>query len=218
MIAALALALALQSAGPPPEARSVPLETVFPFWTDYLDLPEDERDAFELGYSITTRTQPEDRGSWSYWVDAGDGPQPVTPDQGGLMTPPDREAFERGAVLITDAPQGGVAVSMTLTLPGAAKTEYTLAEIEAALEQSRRAMRSLMGLRALVMPRMDAVRFDFDGPAPDAVLIGEDGAEAPIESVYGESVMVRPGDRIYRGAVAVRFGRPPVAALLEVSR
>lgn len=215
MIAALfaALALAAQSA-PGPDARSVPLDRVFPFWSDYHALPDDQRSAFTLDYLITLRGG----GQAQFWVETVDGIEPLILDSDGAATPPSPEAISSGRRLFTDAPEGGASVTMRLSLSGEPQERYTLAELETAIAQAGAAMRSAMGLRSLLMPRLDTVRFSFDGPAPQAVLVFEDGTQSPVETVYGDLITIRPQDRALRRAVEVRFERAPVRAVLETGR
>jgi hypothetical protein len=224
MIAALAaslLALTPAAAGlnpepalePGPDARSAPLDQVFPFWTDYQALEPDERDAFDLSYQIDAPLRG-DGTAFRFWVETRDGgfdPLPAS----GPVTPPDSAAFEQGLRLFTDAPRGAVRVVMRLTLPGEPRDEYQREELEAALAQAHNAMRRAMGIRSLFMPRLDTVRFVFDGPAPDADFVADDGEIRPIMDVYETEILVTPGDREIRDAVAVRFGRPPLFAVLE---
>lgn len=216
MIAALLSALVLvvePGSEPGPDARSAPLDQVFPFWTDYNTLAEDERDAFELAYRLNAPLRG-DGTEFSFWVESGGG-EYVLLDASGPVTPPDLDSFERGYQLFTDAPQGAVQVQMTLTLPAPTKSEYTFDELEASIAQAANAVRSSMGIRSLFMPRLDTIRFIFDGPAPDADFIDEAGVARPIEAVFGNEVLVTPGRRSNREAVTVRFGNAPVTAVLE---
>ncbi len=212
-MAALAL---VQATAPGPDARSAPLEQVFPFWTDYLALEADERDAFELSYQLTA--QPRGDGTpFNFWIEAEDGDY-ITLDVSAPVTPPGAASFDADHQLYTDAPRGAVRVEMRLTLPGPERTEYTLAELEAALAQAGNAMRRSMGLRSLFMPRLDTIRFAFDGPAPDADFVAPDGEAVPIETVFMSDVLVTPGDRASSEAGRVRFGRAPLYAVLETGR
>ncbi|MCR9129291.1 MAG: hypothetical protein NXI12_07195 [Alphaproteobacteria bacterium] len=215
MIAALCIALALAAQDAPgPDARSVPLERVFPFWTDYHALPADERSAFALDYVISLRGGADAQ----FWVETADGFEVLERDPAGAATPPPPEAFEAGQRLFTDAPEGGASVSMRLSLAGEPRESYTIAELETAIAQAGNAMRSLMGLRAMFMPRLETVRFSFDEAAPEAVIVYEDGRQAPVETVFGDVITIRPQDRALRGAVEVRFGAVPQEAVLETSR
>jgi hypothetical protein len=215
VIAVLVAALALSAQDAPgPEARAVPLDRVFPFWTDYHALPEDERSAFTLDYVIGLSGGGEAR----FWVETEEGFEVLVRDGDGAATPPAPEAFEAGRRLFTDAPESGASVSMRLSLAGEPRAVYTMQELEMALAQAANAMRGMMGVRALLMPRLDTVRFDFDGPAPDAVLVFEDGRETPVETVYGEVITIRPRDRALRDAREVRFGSAPAQAVLETGR
>lgn len=206
-----ALALSFLASAPGPGARSVPLEQVFPFWVDYHALPADSRSAFELDYLIAVRSGAEA----TFWIETDAGFQPFILAEDGGATPPAPEAFSAGRRLFTDAPEGGVSVAMRLTLAQAPAEHYALSDLEQAIAQAAAAMRSTMGLRALFMPRLDTIRFNFDGPAPDAVVVFADGRETPLETVYGDVVTVRPGDRTLRGAEAIRFGRAPQQGVLE---
>jgi len=198
---------------PGPDARSAPLDQVFPFWTDYQALEADERDAFDLSYQLDAPLR-SDGTDFSFWVETSEGgfaPLEVS----GPVTPPDSAAFERGLRLFTDAPRGAVSVEMRLTLPGPPRTQYQRAELEAALAQAANAIRSALGFRSLFMPRLDTVRFVFDGPAPEAEFLVEDGAARPIMDVFETEVLVTPGNRDIRDTDGVRFGRPPLFAVLE---
>ncbi len=219
MITALLVAAVLAGQpepGPGPEARSAPLEDVFPFWTDYQALAVDERDAFDLTYTLSAPLRG-DGTDFSFWVETG-GNTYAKLDISEPVIPPDVESFERGYQLFTDAPRGAVQVRMTLTLPGPPKTEYSRQDMEAALAQSGNAMRRAMGIRSLFMPRLDTIRFVFDGPAPEADFLTEDGGVRPITAVFSHEVLVTPGSRESRNISGVRFGRPPLYAVLETGR
>lgn len=213
MIVLVAAALLALSPAPGPDARSAPLDQVFPFWTDYQALEADERDAFTLTYQLAAPLRG-DGAEFGFWVETAPGEYAAL-DISAPVTPPDRSAFAQGLSLYTNAPRGAVRVEMRLTLPGAPRAEYHRSDLEAALAQAGNAMRSAMGLRSLFMPRLDTVRFVFDGPAPDAEVITVDGARLPIEDVYESQVLVTPRDRDMRDLEAVRFGRPPLFAVLE---
>ena len=212
---AMLLAAALTAAnleGPGPEARSADLDQVFPFWTDYLALAEDERDAFNLDYVLEAPLRG-DGSTYRFWIETVDGgfaainvEQPVTP--------PAADAFEEGLHLFTDAPRGAVSVEMRLTLPAPTRVEYSMAEIETALAQAGGAMRRAMGFRSLFMPRLDTVRFSFDNAAPPAYFVGEGGNQTEIMDVFETEILVTPGDRASRNAVSIRFEQAPRTAVL----
>ena len=214
MIAAplAALILAFEPApAPGPDARSVRLDRAFPFWSDYLDLPADERSAFTLDYVVKVRSG---EGA-AFWVETAEGYLPLVRDAAGAAVPPRGADFDPARRLYTDAPEGGVAISMRLAVSGPPRSEYDMAELEAALAQAGGAVRRLMGLRSPFMPRLDTLSFRFDGPAPEAALVFEDGGAAPVQTVYGEEITIQPGDRALRGVAAVRFARPPQIVVLE---
>ncbi len=209
---------AQQDLAPPETARSVELSRVFPFWQDYLALPEDERDAFSMVYRFSTVTEPPEGGEWRFWTDTGGGPERLVLDPTGAAIPPQDAEFGPDERLITDAPEGGVAVAMALRPIGALRDTYAVDDLERATAQANTAIRSMMGLRALVMPRLDTVQFVFDGPAPDAVLVAEDGSERELMSVYENTITFAPRDRAHRNAVELRFGGAPVSVTLEAGR
>lgn len=216
MIALLLSAALLTAApqdGPGPDARSAALDQVFPFWTDYLALDEDERDAFDLHYVLDAPLR-DDGSAHRFWVETGEGGfAPLDAER--PVTPPPADAFEQGLRLFTDAPRGAAQVEMRLTLPEPARVEYSMAEIEAALAQAGLAMRRSMGLRSLFMPRLDTVRFSFDGAAPPAYFVDEDGRRTEIMDVFETEVLVTPSDRASRNAVSIRFEQAPRLAVLE---
>lgn len=218
ILAALGLCLAQAGASPGPDAREIPLDQVFPYWMDYLEIPGEDRTAFRLTYRIEVSASHGD--AWpSFWVQPEPAcHHPLELDPDGRVDMPDASVFRPGARLVTDALEGGVRVHMQVELPAPLKDSYRLAEVEAALAQSANAMRALFGLRALMMPRLDAVRFEFEGPAPEAVWLDRDGDATPIESVYESVVIIQPDDRALQGADQIRFGEAPVSAVLEVSR
>ena len=227
MIGVIALSLALLAqpdqaptleVNPPDTARAVALSRVFPFWDDYQAMPEDERDAFVLAYRFSTVTEPENGGQWRFWTDTGNGPEPLPLGPTGVVTPPEGLNLESGGVLITDAPEGGVAVAMSLSPNGPLRENYDVEELRRATAQAHNAVRSLMGLRALVMPRLDTVQFVFEGSAPTAVLITEDGEEEDIMTVYENVITFRPRARSNRNGVEIRFGAKPISVTLEAGR
>lgn len=228
MIAAVLAAAGLLSAqpvdagrpesDPPDTARSVELSRVFPFWKDYRALPHDERDAFFLVYRFRTMTKPPEGGEWRFWTDTGDGPQRLTLDATGAAIPPEGATFGPQERLITDAPDGGVAVSMALSPAGELRRIYSVAELERATAQANTAIRSMMGLRALITPRLDTLQFVFEGAAPDAVLITEGGEQREVMTVYENIVTFKPWIRANRDVVEIRFGDAPVSVTLEAGR
>lgn len=211
----LLIALALATS-PGPEARSAPLDDVFVFWSDYQAMAADERDAFDLSYTLDAPLRG-DGQAYRFWVEE-DAESFTELDATGPITPPNTDAFERGYRLFTDAPRGAVRVEMRLTLPAPTRTDYDMAELEAALAQAGNAMRRSMGLRALFMPRLDTVRFAFDGPAPEAVFVLDDGTTRSIDAVFSSDVLVTPGEDESDGAQAIRFDTAPLYAVLETRR
>lgn len=218
MIAALLAAVALAGAAlPAPDARTIPAERVFAFWGEYHALPEDERSAFSLRYELRTSPGP-DGTQRRFWTGEGDGDwQALEPGPDGAVTPPAPERLAAGLLLATDAPQGAVAVNVQFVLTRAPAQTYELGDLQAALAQTRAAMRRTLGLRALIAPRPRRIDFTFDGPAPDAFAVFPDGRELELASVFENVIQLDPGARELRGAQTIRFGRVPDAARIIVA-
>lgn len=205
-----------QATSPGPDARSAPLDDVFVFWTDYQAMAADERDAFDLSYMLDAPLRG-DGQAYRFWVEE-EAERFIELDVSRPITPPDTDAFDRGYRLFTDAPRGAVRVEMRLTLPAPTRTDYDMAELEAALAQAGNAMRRSMGLRALFMPRLDTVRFAFEGPAPEAEFVLADGTTRSIDAVFSSDILVTPDEDDSDGAHAIRFGTAPLYAVLETRR
>lgn len=218
MIAALLAALALTGAeAPGPEARTVPAERVFAFLQDYHALPADERSAFTLHYVLEADPDPDGR-EWRFWTRL-DGEDWRVLERGpdGAVTPPDPARLSAGLQLATDAPQGAVRAQVGFTLSATPSETYDLAELQAALAQTRAAMRRALGLRSLIAPRPRRIDFTFDGPAPDAHAVFADGRELELTSVFENVVQLDPGVRELRGAQTIRFARAPLHAVIVVA-
>ncbi len=215
MIAALAMALALAGT-PVPEARIVPAERVFAFWTEYNALPEEERSAFTLRYGLGGEGPGGD--DWRFWTALeGEDWVEITPGLDGVVTPPDPDRLAAGLKLATNAPQGAVRAEVQFALSAAPARVYALEELQAALAQSRAALRRQLGLRALIAPRPRRIEFVFDGPAPDAFVHFPDGRRAEIMGVFEHVVEFDPAARSWRGAESVRFDRAPLYARIVVA-
>ena len=148
--AVVSAVLAAQDASPPAatpdhDARSAPLEDVFPFWTDFQALEQDERSRFELSYVLSAPLRG-DGTDYNFWVQTGANAYALL-DASAPVIPPDVNSFEAGYRLFTDAPRGAVQVQMTLRLPGEGRTEYSAQDLESALAQANSAMRRSMGIR-----------------------------------------------------------------------
>jgi len=218
MLAALLAAVALAGpALPVPEARTVPAVRVFAFLRDYHALPADERSAFTLRYTLEADPDPAGR-EWSFWTRL-DGEEwrvlERAPD--GAVAPPDPARLSAGLQLATDAPQGAVQAHVSFTLSAAPSETYDLAELQAALAQTRAAMRRSLGLRALIAPRPRRIDFTFDGSAPDAFAVFPDGREVELTSVFENVIQLDPGARDLRGAQTIRFARAPLHAVIVVA-
>jgi len=187
--------------------RPIVIDQVFPYWTDYLGLPEAQRQAFTLRYNVTG---PE---HWALWLAAPEG---TLSRLGGWpdteLHPPALTHFNRNAILhVETANAGGMRVSMVMEPTAALAAQYQVSDLLAAMEQAQRAMRSITGAASLFAPRMDTITFAFEGPAPEAVAILRSGShiELPVE---GSTVRFPAHQRPFRDAVRLVFGDQPIKA------
>jgi len=218
MLAALLAALALAGAeAPGPEARTVPAERIFSFWQDYHALPQDERSAFTLRYVLEADPDADGRERRFWTRLEGEDWRALERGPDGAVAPPDPERLSAGLQLATDAPRGAVGVHVGFILTSAPSETYDLAQLQAALAQTRAAMRRTLGLRALIAPRPRRIDFEFEGPAPDAHAVFPDGRELELTSVFENVIQLDPGARDLRGAQTIRFGRAPLNATIVVA-
>lgn len=187
--------------------RAVALDRVFPYWDDYLDLPEDQRDAFQLRYEFSG---PE---NWALWLEEPDGSLIRIggwPEQ--FLTPPERQYFDQSARLhVETADAGGMSVNLTMIPSAPLAQTYEVAALEAGMSQAQSAMRSIAGVASIFAPRLDTVTFRFNGPAPEAVALLENGdrIDLPVE---GSIVRFPARERRFRRAVSLEFGTTPAEA------
>ncbi len=216
MLAALLAAAALQ-AQPAPQTpdpadlaqmRTVALDRLFTYWPEYLGLPEDERDGFVMVHRVDG---PE---GWRLWLEGPDGsisPLGAHPDT--ALDPPPLELFEDAEVRVA-APPGSMSVTMELRPAEPLQTRYDAAALRAGAGQANRAMREVAGVAALFAPRMQAVVFTFDGPAPEAWAVNPDGTRRALP-VREDTVTLPLRKRAFREVEAVEFGRAPVSARFD---
>ena len=190
------------------EMRTVALDRLFTYWPDYLDLPEDARDGFNMVHRIDG---PE---GWRLWLEAPNGEISALaayPDE--TLTPPPLALFETGEVRV-EAPPGSMSVTMELRPAAPLGERYDAAALRAGAGQANRAMREVAGVAALFAPRMQAVVFTFDGPAPEAWAVSADGEREALP-VSGETATLPLRRREFRDAEAVEFGRAPISARFD---
>lgn len=198
---------AMDTPAPDAALRAVPLERVFPYWTAYLDLDTDQRDAFELRYVFSG---PE---HWSLWLQHSNGSLRRLggwPDQ--VIAPPARSHFDQGAILqVETADAGGMSVNMTMVPTAPLSHSYDAAALEAAMSQAQRAMRSIAGAASIFAPRLDTITFVFEGPAPEAVAVLASGERIDLP-VEGSIVRYPARQRQFRNTVRLEFGSAPEQA------
>ena len=214
MLASLfaALTQAVAPAAPDADAladmRTVEVNRIFPHWESYLDLDAADRDRFILRYAMRG---PEDAALWLETPEGG--VEALIPDERGHVDPPDRAAFEREALIRVDAPPGTMSVSMAMVPMLEPALSYEADALRTAAGQANAAMRKVAGVVSLFAPRMAAVRFIFDGPAPEAWAVMDNGERRalPVES---DAVWFPVRERAFRRAVRVEFGAEPIALYL----
>ena len=217
MLIALMVSASLVStapAQPGPDARSVPLDAVFPFWTEFQSLEPTERDLIALTYRLGLPPHP-DGGTYGLWLQRDSRTfEPIEANALDLISPPDDAAFQDDLQIISDAPAGQASISFEVELNLELAESYDIETLQAAIDQAQAAVRRLAGWRAAIMPRIDTVMFIFDGAAPDAELIGSDRDNRSLEEVVFDRVYLEPGQRRIRNYDRVEFGEKPVRVVL----
>ncbi|WP_323761815.1 hypothetical protein [Maricaulis sp.] len=217
VLIALALVAGLVSAdalAQPVEREAGPLPRFFPHRTTYLELDPDQRSHFRLAYRISSQTgiAVEDIRMWF----ERDGETILFGiDETGLITRlPDRSDLEAEPTVWINQEGGGMSLNLLFeaTLPGG--PQYSADDLGLALGQANHAIRRAAGVAALFAPNFKTLVFEFDGPAPTAIAVHEDGTTTPL-TVQENRVMLRPRDRSMRNLVRIELGEMPRRVLLD---
>jgi hypothetical protein len=218
--AAFAALLALSSAPAgaledPVEGRvAAPLPRLFPHWESYLELAPEARSHFVLAYVIgSNRGIPPDEIRMWYEHD-GERIELDIAESGLIANPPTAEALEAEPDIWINQSEGGMSMTMQFAYSSPPSTQYAREDLATGLQQANRAVRRAAGVAALFAPNFKTVNFVFDGIAPDAVAVTEDGERRPL-TVQEDRAVFRPGDRQNRDVVRLEFGREPVRVLFD---
>ncbi|WP_300540951.1 hypothetical protein [Maricaulis sp.] len=218
MIRALLAAAFLASAGSATaedvEREAGPLPRLFPHRETYLDLPPDERSRFRLDYVVASQqgVPPEDIRIW--YEHEGERIELALTGTGRITNPPDAGALAAEPTVWVNQPGGSMALTMLFAYAGEPATRYERGDLLGGLSQANRAMRRAAGVAALFAPNFKTVIFEFDGPAPEAWAVDEDGSRTAL-TVQEDRALFRPRDRENRSVSHVEFGREPVRVLFD---
>jgi hypothetical protein len=198
----------------PVEREAGPLPRFFPHRETYLGLDPDQRTHFQLAYRVSSEADiaPDEIEMWftqgeervSFEIDA----------TGRINHLPDLQTLEAAPPVWINQPSGGMSLSMQFEarLPGG--PTYASEDLELALGQANNAIRQAAGVAALFAPNFKTLIFVYEGPAPTADAIHEDGSRTPL-TAQENRVLVRPRDRNMSDVVSIELGGMPVRVLLD---
>ena len=192
-----------------------PLPRFFPHLESYLDIPDAERSHFRMAYVVSSSEgiPPEEIRMW--YDHGGETRQFGLDPMGRITRLPDPSALAAEPdVWINQPAGGGFSLSMQFEYSGPGATEFSRDALAMSVEQANRAIRSAAGVAALFAPRMESIVFVFDGAAPEAWAVDQDGERSPL-TVQENRAFFRPADRRSRSVERIEFGREPVRILLD---
>lgn len=192
-----------------------PLPRFFPHLESYLDIPDAERSHFRMAYVVSSADgiPPEDIRMW--YEHDGETRQFALDATGRITRLPGLPALDAEPdVWINQPAGGGFSLSMQFEYSGPGATEFSRDALAMSVEQANRAIRSAAGVAALFAPRMESVVFVFDGAAPEAWAVDQNGERSPL-TVQENRAFFRPADRRSRSVERIEFGREPVRILLD---
>ncbi|OLF81322.1 hypothetical protein AWH62_01220 [Maricaulis sp. W15] len=196
------------------EREAGPLPRFFPHRETYLELDADRRSHFQLAYIVSSQDgiPPDEIEMWyeldgtriSFRIDA----------QGRIQHLPDLETLEAEPAVWINQEGGGMSLSMQFEARLGDGPAYAADDLDLALGQANHAVRQTAGVAALFAPNFKTLVFVFDGPAPRARAIHEDGSSTDL-TVQENRVLVRPRDRGMRDLVRIEFGEAPIRVLID---
>ena len=196
------------------ERIAAPLPRLFPHWDRYLEMDAANRSHFTLAYEIRSDrgVPPEDIRLW-YDLDGTVTTIALAPS-GRVESPPSLAAIEAAPTVWVNQPEGGMSLSMQFELSLPADTRYERNDLLTGLAQANRAVRDAAGVAALFAPNMKTLEFRFEGPAPEAWAVDEDGERTAL-LVQEDRAFFRPRDRENRNVAYLEFGRAPQRVLMD---
>ena len=196
------------------EREAGPLPRFFPHRENYLELDPERRSHFALTYTVASQegVPPDEIEMWyerdghrvSFEIDG----------RGRIHHLPDLEALTASPVVWINQPAGGMSLNMQFEARFPGGPDYEADDLSLALGQANDAVRQAAGVAALFAPNFGTLVFVFDGPAPEARAIHEDGSSTRL-TVQENRVVVRPRDRALRNLARVEFGALPTRILLD---
>ncbi|ABI66789.1 MULTISPECIES: hypothetical protein [Maricaulis] len=197
------------------EREAGPLPRFFPHRSTYLDLDPDQRSHFQLAYLVSSQSGvPADE--IRMWFNQDDG-EVISFDidaTGRITRLPDLDELSAEPTVWINQERGGMSLNLQFeaTLPGG--PDFAASDLQLALGQANHAIRQAAGVAALFAPNFKTLVFEFDGPAPTAIAIHDDGTTSAL-TAQENRVMLRPRDRAMRNLVRIELGSMPTRVLLD---
>lgn len=196
------------------EREAGPLPRFFPHRTTYLDLDADQRSHFQLAYLVSSQSgiPPEEIRMW--FNQNGEVVSFDIDPSGRITRLPELDELAAEPTVWINQERGGMSLNLQFeaTLPGG--PEYAAGDLQLALGQANHAIRQAAGVAALFAPNFKTLVFEFDGPAPSAIAIHDDGSTTAL-TAQENRVMLRPRERGMRDLVRIELGRMPTRVLLD---
>jgi|GEM_PF-2544533 len=196
------------------EREAGPLPRFFPHRTTYLELDPDQRSHFRLAYLVSSQsgTPPEEIRMW--FNQNGEVISFDIDPSGRITRLPGPDELAAEPTVWINQERGGMSLNLQFeaTLPDG--PDYAAGDLQLALGQANHAIRQAAGVAALFAPNFKTLVFEFDGPAPAAIAIHDDGTTTAL-TAQENRVMLRPRDRAMRNLVRIELGRMPTRVLLD---
>ncbi len=215
-LAAIALTLA---AVVPAQTQSVereagPMSRLLPHLDRYLEIPVEERSHFRIDYVVGSRegAAPDEIGLW-YFLD-GQRTDLTLDERFRITNLPGLETYATNPPIWVNQPPGSMSMNLVFAYGGPTGQTFSQDDLRLGLGQANQAMRRAAGVASLFAPRLDVLVFVFDGPAPEAVAVHDDGRRTAL-TVQENRATYRPQDRGHRNVVRLEFGEAPVRVLFD---
>ncbi|MHA6288802.1 hypothetical protein [Maricaulis sp. CAU 1757] len=196
------------------ERIAAPLDQLYPHWDTYLGIEAERRSHFTLAYVLSSeRTASPDEVELWYEHDGRRHELAPGPD-GRLAHLPSLEALESAPDVWVNQEGGGMSLSMTFALSLAPSERYAQDDLLLALSQANEAVREVAGVAALFAPNLKSLNFYFEGSAPEAWAVHENGERTALD-VSENLAVYRPRQRGNRSVTHLEFGAPPVRVMLD---
>jgi hypothetical protein len=191
-----------------------PLPRFFPNWTQYISIPEADRNRFTLSYIIASEREIDPSSIRMWYQFADEVIMLQIRDDGRIMNPPELEAMTASPDVWINQAEGSMSLSMQFEFDAPSATRYLSSDLSESLHQASRAARRAAGLASFLAPRFRAAVFVFNEPTVQAWTITQDGTRTALTVTDGR-LAFRPGDREMRNVIEIEFSEPPRRVLLD---